>query len=88
MIQFSEVFKARAVQKMVGPGAVSANRLSKDVGVAQATLSRWLREARSVDGMTKPSKQSNQKWTGAEKLRVVRESHGLSETELGGVAQA
>lgn len=88
MMQFSDVFKARAVRRMVGPGAISANRLSRDVGVTQSTLSRWLREARNVEAMTKPSKPVKSKsskptWTGAEKLRVVRASYGLDETALG-----
>ena len=88
MIRFSEAFKARAVRRLVGPQAVSANRLSNDLGVSQETLSRWLREARNVDGMTKPARPVGRpsrkpKWSGAEKLRIVMAAHGLSETELG-----
>jgi hypothetical protein len=30
-----------------------------------------------------PSSNSKKKWTGAEKLRVVSDARGLSETELG-----
>jgi transposase-like protein len=67
------------VQRLVGPSARSATALAEEVGVPQATLSRWLLAARNVNGMTPSSK----KWTGAEKLRVVREAHGLSETALG-----
>ena len=80
MIQFSEAFKARVLRRLVGPQAVSANRLSAEVGVSQVTLSRWLRDVRSVEGMSRPAKK---KWTGAEKLRVVIAAQGLSETELG-----
>ncbi len=88
MLRFNDQFRARAVQRMVGPGAVSANRLSAEVGVSQETLSRWLREARSVQGMTKPSvpkvkRQAKEKWSGTEKLRLVTAAQGLSETELG-----
>lgn len=88
MVGFSDVFKARAVQRLVGPKAVSANRLSDDLGVAQETLSRWLREARNVNGMTKPARPVGRpsrtpKWSGAEKLRIVLAAHGLSETALG-----
>lgn len=67
---------------------MSASRLSKELGVSQESLSRWLREARSVADMTKLSKSAKgkprqSKWTGAEKLRIVRASYGLAETELG-----
>ena len=70
MTSYSPAFKARVVQRLVGPRAISANRLAPSVGVSQETLSRWLREAHSVEGMTK---KRQTKWTGAEKLRVVEE---------------
>ena len=80
MIRYSEAFKTRVLRRLVGPQAVSANRLAPEVGVSQVTLSRWLSEARSVEGMTRPAKK---KWTSAEKWRVVIAAQGLSETELG-----
>ena len=80
MKQYSAAFKARVVRRMVGPQAVSANRLSSEVGVSQVSLSRWLSEARNVDGMPK---RTAKKWTGAEKLRVVLAAEGLPEADLG-----
>ncbi len=71
---------------MAGPRAVSANALSQETGVSQGSLSRWLREVGSVGGMTRSSgktKNSKKAWTGAEKLRVVTEAAGLSESDLG-----
>ena len=50
---YSERFKSRMVGRMSGPHASSANALSGEVGVNQPTLSRWLREARTVSGMAK-----------------------------------
>jgi transposase len=89
----SEKFKARMVAKMVGPYGVSANALSGQVGVGQPTLSRWLREARTVLGMldsknsrgskTKKGASRSQGWSPEEKSRVVVESRGLAEEELG-----
>lgn len=79
MTQYSTAFKARVLQRLVGPRAISANRLAAEVGVPQVTLSRWLVAARSVPRMTTPQQQ----WTGAQKLRVVLAAQGLSETELG-----
>ena len=80
MQQFSDAFKARVVQRLVGPRAMSANALAEEVGVSQESLSRWLRAARSVGGMTPPVKKQ---WTGAEKLRVVTEARGLTGSALG-----
>lgn len=78
--QYSEAFKSRMVRRLVGPTAQSANAVAAEVGVSQESLSRWLRAAGNVGGMTRSSKKP---WTGAEKLRVVREAHGLSEQALG-----
>jgi len=78
--QYSEAFRTRMVRRLVGPSAVSATAMAREVGVPQATLSRWVLAAGNVGDMTRaPTK----KWTGAEKLRVVREAHGLSGSVLG-----
>jgi len=69
------------LRRLIGPDAVSANALAREVGVGQTMLSRWLRESRSVEPMS--SSKKKKQWTGAEKLRVVIEARGLSETDLG-----
>ena len=87
----SEKFKSRMVAKMLGPHAVSANALSGEVGIGQPTLSRWLREARTVPAMPKKTERSKvgararrpQDWSPEEKLRVVVEATGLVDEELG-----
>lgn len=79
MNEYSEAFKATLVRKMLPPGAVSANALATETGLNQSTLSRWLKDARSVGVMDKPAK----KWTPSEKLRVVVEAAGLGEEKLG-----
>ena len=87
----SEKFKSRLVSKMTDPGAVSANSLAPEVGLSQSTLSRWLREARTVSRMSKKSRGSrkqsssgsSQTWSAEEKFRVVVESRDLSEEDLG-----
>ena len=79
---YSAAFKSRMLRRLVGPQAISANALAQEVGVAQESLSRWLRAARNVEGMA-PGSNSKKKWTGAEKLRVLAEARGLNETELG-----
>jgi hypothetical protein len=70
----------RARRAAMGPRAVSANRWAVTVGVSQETLSRWLRQARSV--MPSPMKRTP-RWTSAEKLRVVLAAEGLEDEALG-----
>ncbi len=81
MPQYSPAFKSRMLRRLVGPSAMSATALAQEVGVNQTVLSRWLRDAGTVEDMGASKKKP--KWTGAEKLRVVIAARGLSETELG-----
>lgn len=85
--RYSENFKKRMVQRMVGPHKVSAHTLSKEVGVSQPTLSLWLRKASSV-ATVKNDKTENrprrpEDWTPKEKLQAVLEAEGMAEAELG-----
>lgn len=76
------------VSKLVGPHAMSATALSQETGLAQATLSRWLKEASTLSQKMppkdeqKPAKQLQQ-WTPEEKFAVVLEAASLTEGELG-----
>ena len=42
---YSQMFKHKVIKKMIGPDAISATALSKQVDVPQSTLSTWLRKA-------------------------------------------
>ena len=79
-MRYGQGFKARMVQRMAGPRGVSANSLAEEMGVSQATLSRWLRTARTVDLM---STDKSGKWTPAGKLPVIVEASQLDAKELG-----
>ncbi len=70
---------------MAGPEGISANALSKEVGISQPSLSRWLREAGRIPGMSNPPKQekSPHRWSAEERWRVILEASSLSDDELG-----
>jgi transposase len=92
--EYSEAFRQKMVQRMRMPGGASANQLSREVGIHQPTLSRWLREAATLEPVTKRRKRtaprpeaSNQKRpedrTAQEKFQLVMEASALSEADLG-----
>ncbi len=96
MNEYTEGFRARMIERMTGPRAISANALSREVGIHQPTLSRWLREAGTVAGVSKkkskpkpkPPAQSSgarsaAQWSAEEKVRVVMASAGVPEQDLG-----
>ena len=85
---YTDSFKAKMVQRMSAPNAISALSLSKEVGVSQSQLSRWLRTAHTLGPMTKkrpsePVAQSGSVRTAAEKLRMVMAAAALDPSELG-----
>ena len=96
-MKYSEAFKSKMVEKMVGPNGRSASALSEEVGVPQPTLSRWLKSAGTVPSVAKSKKRGSrrrrrasadkpkrpQDWKPAEKLQAVLETASLSEDELG-----
>lgn len=91
-MNYPETFKQKMVLRMSGPAAMSASALSKEVGVSQTSLSKWLREAggdngvgKQVNGKSSKTKSGKrpQDWTAEEKLEAVLEAVSLSEEELG-----
>jgi transposase-like protein len=92
VVEYSEAFRNRMVQKMSGPRARSARSLAAEVGVRQPTLSRWLREASIVEDVAKVAKTKASPaaprrpadWSAEEKLRVVSEAAAIAADELGG----
>ncbi len=88
-MQYSSGFKTAMVKRLIGPNAVSALALSREVGVAQPTLSRWLKDARSLVPVTEanPNKSSagnnSRERTVEAKLRLIEGAEGLSGEALG-----
>jgi transposase-like protein len=82
-MEYTQRFREQMVRKMLPPMLLTATALSKECGVPQPTLSKWLREAGSVAAVTKTEKKGARKWTAAEKLRVVIEAGKLDDKELG-----
>ena len=92
-MEYSEGFRARMIQKMLDPAAMTACGLSRETGVPQGTLSRWLRRARIVGAMStkngdptgngEKAARRPQDWSAAEKLEAVLLASSLSEEDLG-----
>ncbi|WP_157370678.1 IS3 family transposase [Vulgatibacter incomptus] len=81
---YSEAFKAKMVEKLTGPHAMSATALARQSGIAQATLSRWLLDAGRLGvKMDDRDDKSTRQWTSEEKLQVLIETASLSDDELG-----
>jgi transposase len=88
---YSKGFKMSMVQKLTTPGGPSATQLSREVGVPQSTLSRWVRMAGRVGNGAAPpdplkgpmEAKRPQDWSAEEKLQVVIGAAALPDGELG-----
>lgn len=85
---YTDSFKAKMVQRLSAPNAISASKLSKEIGVSQSVLSRWLLVAPTVDPMTKerPSDRAVQigsTRSASDKIRIVMAAAALGPDELG-----
>lgn len=82
------------VRRMAGHERVSATALSKEVGISQGTLSRWLRDARTVPAMggnqskREGGSKSPRHWSAEAKLQIVMKAATLSEDELGALLRS
>ena len=79
---FSPAYKAKMVQRLIGPNAVSAVQLAKETGLRQQTLSHWRQQARTLPGV--PKKPSSKKATRSveDKGRIVSEAGKLDGDEV------
>ena len=91
-MKYSARFRSEAVRKLAMPGGPSATTLSEEVGVAQSTLSRWLRRAGSLglEAESPPNlvgkvmaARRPQDWSAEEKLAAVIETSALPAEALG-----
>ncbi len=93
MRPYTESFKRKMVQRLLAPGAAPAAHIASETGVHQTTLSRWLREARTLAAVTpppgspstppSPSVRRPEDWTAEEKLLAVERAGAISGTQLG-----
>jgi len=78
---YSLAFKQKMIERLTGKGALSASQLSRQTGVRQQNLSRWLQEARSLPLMSSRD-VAEQALTLERKARVLAEAANLSGNEL------
>jgi transposase-like protein len=78
---FSQAYKQKMIERLTGKDAVSARRASEETGISQETLSKWLRDARSLPLMA-PRKRRTKPWSVEEKAKVLTETARLTGGEL------
>ena len=87
---YSKEFRARTLARMSGPRALPGRALALEIGVSEATLSRWKNQASSFGAMGKKDRARKDESpmrpkdrSPEEKLRLIIEAAKLSDEELG-----
>jgi transposase len=78
---FSVPFKQKMIDKLIGKNATSARALARETGISQETLSRWLRDARSLPDVP-PDLRPPRNWTVEQKVRVLAAAAELEGEQL------
>ena len=73
-------FKHNVVRKICAPNGPSANQLSKDLGIGQATLSRWVR---TYGNLVPMNEKSTLQWSLVEQQNALLEFNRLPESKRG-----
>jgi transposase len=78
---YSLAFKQKMIERLTGKEALSAAQLSREIGVRQQNLSRWLQEARSLP-LVRSRDVTQKAFTLEQKARVLIEAANLRGEQL------
>ena len=78
---YSLAFRQKMIERLTGKEALSATQLSRETGVRQQNLSRWLQEARSLP-LVGSKDVTDQSLTFEQKARVLVEAASLRGEQL------
>ncbi len=74
------------IERLTGSSAESARKVAAATGISQETLSRWLRDARSLPEVA-AKKRASKAWTIDEKVRVLAAASKLTGAEVTAMLQ-
>ena len=84
MVNYSDRIKEAMVKRLIEENSISGVALSRETGIAQSTLSKWLRIYSKRDKiMIMNKKISPEKWPDQEKFKAVIEYEKLSDEKQG-----
>jgi transposase len=78
---FSLAFKRKMVDRLTGKDALNPSQLSRETGIRQQSVSRWLQETRSLP-LVAADKRIERKWTVEQKARIVADGSKLVGQQL------
>lgn len=80
--RYSKEIKEAVVKRMMPPNSESVPSLCKELGISDATLYNWRKEARAAGIASPGNDRPSDKWSSEDKFLVVLETYTMNETEL------
>jgi transposase-like protein len=82
MARYSEDFKMGIIKRMMPPQSESVISLAREIGLSEAALHRWKKDAKAK-GMAIPNgKTKPERWSTQDKFSIVVETATMSEIEI------
>lgn len=82
MAKYTEEFKLSIIKQMMPPQNKKVNQISKENGIAEQTLFKWKREAKSKGIVITDGDVQTEKWSTKDKFMIVVETASLNNAEL------
>lgn len=82
MVRYNEDFKMGIIQRMMPPKSESVASLAKELGLSEAALYRWKKDAKTKGIAIPKGKMSPERWSTKDKFSIVVETAAMSEIEL------
>jgi transposase len=82
MVRYNEDFKMGIIQRMMPPKSESVASLAKEVGLSEAALYRWKKDAKTKGIAIPKGSVSPERWSTKDKFSIVVETAAMSEIEL------
>jgi transposase len=80
--RYSKEMKEAILKRMMPPNNESIKQISEEVGITEATLYKWRKEARKGGSATPGDGQGSEQWSSEDKFLIVMETYTMNEVEL------
>lgn len=80
--RYTKEMKESILKRMMPPTNEAISKISDEVGITEATLYKWRKEARISGSATPGDGQGSEQWSSEDKFLVVMETYSLNEADL------
>jgi transposase len=80
--RYPKEIKEAIIKRMMPPNNEAISQISEEVGITEATLYKWRKEARADGNATPGDGQRSELWKSEDKFLIVMETYSMNQAEL------